>query len=76
MSFFAKVTDTSHTAGLTMHATILAYMFSLVESEKITVPLGQAAENNITYIQVSSQAHTLPHTHLHSERTDVHQHTH
>lgn len=35
-----------------MHATILAYMFTLVETEKITVPLGQAGENNIAYIQV------------------------
>ena len=32
---FSVVTDTSHTAGLTMHATILAYMFTLVESEKV-----------------------------------------
>jgi len=48
---FSVVTDTSHTAGLTMHATILAYMFTLVETEKITVPLGQAGENNIAYIQ-------------------------
>ena len=45
------MTDTSHTAGLTMHATILAYMFSLVETEKITVALGQP-ENNVLYIQV------------------------
>ncbi len=36
---FSVVTDTSHTAGLTMHATILAYMFALVESGKITAPL-------------------------------------
>jgi len=47
---FSVVTDTSHTAGLTMHATILAYMFSLVETEKITVALGQP-ENNVLYIQ-------------------------
>ena len=35
---FSVVTDTSHTAGLTMHATILAYMFTLVESEKVKNP--------------------------------------
>ena len=47
----AQVTDTSHTAGLTMHATILAYMFTLVEQDKITVPLGPA-ESNVAFIQV------------------------
>ena len=36
---FSVVTDTSHTAGLTMHATILAYMFTLVESEKVKNPI-------------------------------------
>ena len=34
---FSVVTDTSHTAGLTMHATILAYIFALVESGKVSV---------------------------------------
>ena len=51
---FSVVTDSSHTAGLTMHATILAYMFSLVEMNKITVPLAPsvaAAENNMPYVQ-------------------------
>ncbi len=48
----AQVTDTSHTAGLTMHATILAYMFSLVEQEKITAPLGPG-ESNLVFIQVN-----------------------
>jgi len=53
---FSVVTDTSHTAGLTMHATIFAYMFTLVETEKITAPLNpteQAAANmsNMVYIQ-------------------------
>nr|CAG4651571.1 EOG090X00LI [Triops cancriformis] len=33
------VADTSHTAGLTMLATILAYMFSIVEMGKVAVPL-------------------------------------
>ncbi len=39
--------------GLTMHATILAYMFSLLEMGKITVPLSPsvAVENNIVFTQ-------------------------
>merc|ERR1711963_1291815 len=50
---FSVVTDTSHTAGLTMHATILAYMFTLVESEKVTVPLNAADKTvtNMVHIQ-------------------------
>ncbi|GAB1601395.1 exportin-1-like [Argonauta hians] len=50
---FSVVTDSSHTAGLTMHATILAYMFSLLEANKVTVALGPNIQNtqNITYIQ-------------------------
>merc|ERR1719270_105189 len=36
---FSVVTDTSHAAGLTMHATILAYMLTLVETNKVTVSL-------------------------------------
>ncbi|MCP3852916.1 MAG: hypothetical protein GY694_22210 [Gammaproteobacteria bacterium] len=36
---FSVVTDTSHTAGLTMHATILAYVFALVESGKVNIIL-------------------------------------
>jgi exportin-1 len=47
---FSVVTDTSHTAGLTMHATILAYMFTLVETQKITVSLGSGS-NNVAYVQ-------------------------
>ena len=34
-----------------MHATILAYMFTLVETGKISVALGQPT-NNILFIQV------------------------
>jgi len=58
------VTDTSHTAGLTMHATILAFMFHLVESHKVTVdlnptPVAAPTDNspdaivarNMTYVQ-------------------------
>lgn len=47
---FSVVTDTSHTAGLTMHATILAYMFTLVEQDKILVPLGPVPDNRL-YVQ-------------------------
>ena len=50
---FSVVTDTSHTAGLTMHATILTYMFTLVETNKVTVALNPAA---------ASQADTTPST--------------
>jgi len=39
---FSVVTDTSHAAALTMHATILAYMFTIVEIGKVTVPLNPA----------------------------------
>lgn len=48
---FSVVTDTSHTAALSMHASILAYMFTLVESGRIKVQLGPVP-NNILYIQV------------------------
>merc|ERR1712038_1547882 len=58
---FSVVTDTSHTSGLTMHATILAYMLTLVETNKVTVSLNPqtptlaagatAAQVNITYVQ-------------------------
>ncbi|CAI8039377.1 Exportin-1 [Geodia barretti] len=50
---FSVVTDSSHTASLTMHATILAFMFSLVEEDKITAPLSTTAQasSNAVYIQ-------------------------
>merc|ERR1712241_381854 len=53
---FSVVTDTSHTAGLTMHATILAYVFALVECGKVTVSLSpttpQAGSSaNIAFVQ-------------------------
>jgi len=41
---FLVVTDTSHTAGLTKHATILAHMFSIAENNGITVPLFDQAQ--------------------------------
>lgn len=47
---FSVVTDTSHTAGIQMHATILAYMFTLVEQNKITVALGPIPDN-VLYVQ-------------------------
>jgi len=53
---FSVVTDTSHTAGLTMHATILAYIFALVESGKVTVSLSPSTPNagpanNVAFVQ-------------------------
>lgn len=47
---FSVVTDTSHTAGLQLHAQILAYMFTLVETNKITVNLGPIPDNTM-YVQ-------------------------
>ena len=40
-------------AGLTMHASILAYMFSIVESNQITSPLSasQAGQSNDMYVK-------------------------
>ncbi|XP_075225600.1 exportin-1 emb [Lycorma delicatula] len=49
---FSVATDTSHTAGLQMHATILAYMFKLVECSRIGVPTGQGtAAENVHFVQ-------------------------
>uniref|UniRef100_A0AAZ1XV44 Exportin-1 n=1 Tax=Oreochromis aureus TaxID=47969 RepID=A0AAZ1XV44_OREAU len=49
---FSVVTDTSHTAGLTMHATILAYMFNLVEEGKVSVALSAGSPaNNQGHVQ-------------------------
>lgn len=45
MQIFSVVTDTSHTAGLGMHAQILAYMFSLVETNQISVTTEQVPDN-------------------------------
>lgn len=50
MQIFSVVTDTSHTAGLSMHAQILAYMFSAVENNSITVALGPMPDNTL-YVQ-------------------------
>uniref|UniRef100_A0A3P9JFU9 Exportin-1 n=1 Tax=Oryzias latipes TaxID=8090 RepID=A0A3P9JFU9_ORYLA len=49
---FSVVTDTSHTAGLTMHATILAYMFNLVEENKVSVALSTThPTNNLLHVR-------------------------
>ncbi|XP_064403448.1 exportin-1-like [Halichondria panicea] len=49
---FSVVTDTSHTASLTMHATILAFMFSLVEEDKIgTLLCDNPQMSNALYVQ-------------------------
>ncbi|GAB5569646.1 exportin-1 isoform X1 [Prionailurus iriomotensis] len=48
----AAAQNTSHTAGLTMHASILAYMFNLVEEGKISTPLNPGNPvNNQMFIQ-------------------------
>ena len=38
-------------SGLTMHASILAYMFNLVEEGKISVALNASAVSNQVYVQ-------------------------
>ncbi|XP_022914564.1 exportin-1 [Onthophagus taurus] len=48
---FSVVTDTSHTPGLAMHATILSYIFSLVEANRINCQLGPPGTDNVLYIQ-------------------------
>ncbi|XP_056639839.1 exportin-1 [Diorhabda sublineata] len=47
---FSVVTDTSHSSGLSMHATILAYIFSLVEMGGVNCQLGPNPDN-VLYIQ-------------------------
>ena len=53
---FSVVTDSSHTAGLTMHASILAYMFSLVEQNQVKISLDPGAleapfTENLNYVK-------------------------
>lgn len=50
---FSVITDSSHTAGLTMQATILATMFVALESGKILASLNpnHSAGQNVAYIQ-------------------------
>lgn len=66
---FSVVTDTSHTAGLGMHSTILAYLFTIVEVGKITVPLNPAAATatfevaqNVVFVQVKYNFQLYSHT--------------
>merc|ERR1712198_673805 len=55
---FSVVTDTSHTAGLPMHDTFLTYMFTLVETSKVTIALNPAAaaqaDNSATAISAAN----------------------
>lgn len=52
---FYVVTDASHTAGLTMQANILAYLFSIVEGGRIKLPLNPALQGdgtpNVIFVQ-------------------------
>lgn len=53
---FSVVTDSSHAAGLTLQANILAYMFWIVESGRISAPLNptvqaQTNQTNQQYVQ-------------------------
>jgi len=53
---FSVVTDSSHTAGLTMHASILAYMVTLVEQNQVKVSLDPANPtaphtDNLAYVK-------------------------
>ena len=56
---FSVVTDTSHTAGLTMHATILAYVFALVEGGKVNTKTFLILVDCVNFIHASkSLLHT------------------
>ena len=48
---FSVITDTSHSAGLAQQAVILAYMFALVDSGKISAPLAPGVTDNTLYVQ-------------------------
>ncbi|CAG9863650.1 unnamed protein product [Phyllotreta striolata] len=47
---FSVVTDTSHSSGLSMHASILAYIFYLIETGGVHCQLGPRPDN-VLYIQ-------------------------
>ncbi|XP_021952679.1 exportin-1 [Folsomia candida] len=47
---FSVVTDTSHTASLSMHATILAYLFSIVEMGRVQLPGAPAGSNGVVSV--------------------------
>eukprot|EP00096_Caligus_rogercresseyi_P016793 TRINITY_DN975_c0_g1_i1.p1 TRINITY_DN975_c0_g1~~TRINITY_DN975_c0_g1_i1.p1 ORF type:complete len:1062 (-),score=444.95 TRINITY_DN975_c0_g1_i1:1520-4705(-) len=50
---FSVVTDSSHTAGLALHASILATMFTLLENDRITVALNRnpPPHDNAAYVR-------------------------
>jgi len=52
---FAVATDTSHSAGLSQQSTLLAFMFSLVDSGKISVALNPSVttvpSGNVVFVQ-------------------------
>ena len=52
---FAVATDTSHSAGLSVQSSLLAYLFYLVDSGKITVPLSPGVvvipQDNVSFVQ-------------------------
>lgn len=48
---FSVVTDTSHSAGLAQQATLLAYLFSLVDTGKVQAPLAPGVTDNVLYVQ-------------------------
>lgn len=56
VEIFSLLTDTWHTSGLALHSQILAYMFALVHTEKITVVLENRCNNKIcVHNRVASQ---------------------
>uniref|UniRef100_A0A6G1SHJ7 Exportin-1 n=1 Tax=Aceria tosichella TaxID=561515 RepID=A0A6G1SHJ7_9ACAR len=52
---FSVVTDPSLTAGLVQQTTVLAYIFSIIESDKIRVPLSptqlQTGQSNVDFVK-------------------------
>jgi exportin-1 len=52
---FSVVTDPSLTAGLVQQTTVLAYIFSMIESDKIRVPLSptqlQTGQSNVDFVK-------------------------
>lgn len=53
---FCVITDPSLTAGLVQQTTVLAYIFSIIESDKIRVPLSPAQlQNNLSNVDFVKQ---------------------
>jgi len=52
---FSVATDSSHSAGLSLQSSLLAYLFHLVESGKISVPLNPGVSvipgDNVAFVQ-------------------------